>query len=325
MRQYRHPVGYALWELPAGLVDVSGEDLVTSAARELAEEADLAADRFDLLAELRTSPGCSNEKIRLFLARDLHPVPHDQLLVRRPGQPRQVVPALPALGGEHLHPQPRPAGSPPVAVAPAGLVVEVTPAGAPPGIAERLGVPKVLLTTSCTHALEMSGLLLDIEPGDEVIIPSFTFVSTVNAYALRGARPVFVDIRPDGKVIIGVASERPFLRRRSRLEFSTSLKAFRDGTRRPVAASICSASSALGSLRSIQIAWLGTAPPLAAPNKRLTKRVSKILRTRNCRRPNSSGSFNCCNGSIARNSSRHRTKARLNRRSIRLNSHIECR
>lgn len=54
-----------------------------------------------------------------------------------------------------------------------------------------------LLTTSCTHALEMSGLLLDLEPGDEVIMPSFTFVSTANAYALRGAVPVFVDIRPD--------------------------------------------------------------------------------------------------------------------------------
>jgi len=60
-----------------------------------------------------------------------------------------------------------------------------------------LTVPKVLLTTSCTHALEMAALLLNIQPGDEVIIPSFTFVSTVNAFVLRGARPVFVDIRPD--------------------------------------------------------------------------------------------------------------------------------
>jgi dTDP-4-amino-4,6-dideoxygalactose transaminase len=60
-----------------------------------------------------------------------------------------------------------------------------------------LGVPKVLLTTSCTHALEMAALLLDIQPGDEVIVPSFTFVSTVNAFILRGARPVFIDIRPD--------------------------------------------------------------------------------------------------------------------------------
>jgi dTDP-4-amino-4,6-dideoxygalactose transaminase len=60
-----------------------------------------------------------------------------------------------------------------------------------------LGSPRVLLTHSCTAALEMSALLLDIEPGDEVIMPSFTFVSTANAFVLRGARPVFVDIRAD--------------------------------------------------------------------------------------------------------------------------------
>lgn len=62
---------------------------------------------------------------------------------------------------------------------------------------QELGVNKALLTTSCTHALEMSAILLDIQPGDEVIIPSFTFVSTVNAFVLRGAKPVFIDIRPD--------------------------------------------------------------------------------------------------------------------------------
>lgn len=62
---------------------------------------------------------------------------------------------------------------------------------------QALDVPKVLLTTSCTHALEMAALLLDIQPGDEVIIPSFTFVSTVNAFVLRGAKPVFIDVRPD--------------------------------------------------------------------------------------------------------------------------------
>lgn len=60
-----------------------------------------------------------------------------------------------------------------------------------------LGCRKALLTTSCTHALEMSALLLDIRPGDEVIVPSFTFVSTVNAFVLRGAKPIFVDVRPD--------------------------------------------------------------------------------------------------------------------------------
>jgi dTDP-4-amino-4,6-dideoxygalactose transaminase len=62
---------------------------------------------------------------------------------------------------------------------------------------QELGVPKVLLTTSCTHALEMSALLLDIQPGDEVILPDFTFVSTVNAFVLRGATPRFIDVRPD--------------------------------------------------------------------------------------------------------------------------------
>lgn len=62
---------------------------------------------------------------------------------------------------------------------------------------QALGVPKALLTTNCTHALEMMALLLDIQPGDEVILPDFTFVSTVNAFVLRGAKPVFVDIRPD--------------------------------------------------------------------------------------------------------------------------------
>ena len=62
---------------------------------------------------------------------------------------------------------------------------------------QTLDVNKAFLTTSCTHALEMSALLLDIQPGDEVIVPSFTFVTTVNAYVLRGARPIFIDIRPD--------------------------------------------------------------------------------------------------------------------------------
>ena len=59
------------------------------------------------------------------------------------------------------------------------------------------GAPKVLLTTSCTHALEMAALLLDVRPGDEVVVPSFTFVSTANAFVLRGARVVFADVRPD--------------------------------------------------------------------------------------------------------------------------------
>ncbi len=76
-----------------------------------------------------------------------------------------------------------------------------------------LGVAKALLTTSCTHALEMAALLLDIHPGDEVIVPSFTFVTTINAFVLRGARPVFVDIRPDTlnldeRLLPGLITER---------------------------------------------------------------------------------------------------------------------
>ncbi len=62
---------------------------------------------------------------------------------------------------------------------------------------EKTGAAKVLLTTSCTHATEMAALLCDIQPGDEVIMPSFTFVSTADAFVLRGATVVFVDIRPD--------------------------------------------------------------------------------------------------------------------------------
>jgi dTDP-4-amino-4,6-dideoxygalactose transaminase len=61
----------------------------------------------------------------------------------------------------------------------------------------RMFTPKALLTTSCTHALEMAAILFNIQPGDEVIAPSYTFVSTVNAFVLRGATVVFVDIRPD--------------------------------------------------------------------------------------------------------------------------------
>jgi dTDP-4-amino-4,6-dideoxygalactose transaminase len=62
---------------------------------------------------------------------------------------------------------------------------------------QSLGIQKALLTTSCTHALEMAALLLNIGPGDEVIVPSFTFPSTANAFVLRGAKPIFVDIRAD--------------------------------------------------------------------------------------------------------------------------------
>jgi ADP-ribose pyrophosphatase len=77
VRQYRHPVGLHLWELPAGLIDVPGEPLQHAAARELAEEADLVAGSWQLITDIHTSPGCSNETIRLFLARDLSPVADD--------------------------------------------------------------------------------------------------------------------------------------------------------------------------------------------------------------------------------------------------------
>ena len=62
---------------------------------------------------------------------------------------------------------------------------------------EKTGTAKALLTTSCTHATEMAALLADIQPGDEVVMPSFTFVSTADAFVLRGAKVKFVDIRPD--------------------------------------------------------------------------------------------------------------------------------
>jgi 8-oxo-dGDP phosphatase len=74
VRQYRHPVGLHLWELPAGLIDVPGEPLEHAAARELAEEADLVAGVWQLITDIHPTPGCSNEMIRLFLARDLSPV-----------------------------------------------------------------------------------------------------------------------------------------------------------------------------------------------------------------------------------------------------------
>ncbi len=64
-------------------------------------------------------------------------------------------------------------------------------------IEEKTGTKSALLTTSCTHALEMAALLIDVRTGDEIIMPSYTFVSTANAFVLRGAKIVFVDIRPD--------------------------------------------------------------------------------------------------------------------------------
>lgn len=76
LRQYRHPAGAELWEPPAGLLDVPGEDPVAAARRELAEEADLTATRWWVLADYLTTPGGSDEALRVFLARGLAEVPH---------------------------------------------------------------------------------------------------------------------------------------------------------------------------------------------------------------------------------------------------------
>lgn len=78
LKQYRHPVGMDLWEIPAGLLDVEGEEFVVGAARELAEEADLAAGTWNVLVDFFNSPGSSSEAIRIYLARDLTEVPHHE-------------------------------------------------------------------------------------------------------------------------------------------------------------------------------------------------------------------------------------------------------
>jgi 8-oxo-dGDP phosphatase len=83
VRQYRHPVGYELWELPAGLLDVDGEAPLAAAARELAEEADLRAERWHVLVDWFNSPGGSSEAIRVYLARGLSEVPDGQRHVRQ--------------------------------------------------------------------------------------------------------------------------------------------------------------------------------------------------------------------------------------------------
>ena len=78
VRQYRHPVGYDLWELPAGLLDVAGEDPLTAARRELEEEADVRASRWDTLVDWFNSPGGMDEAIRVFLAREVTAVPRGE-------------------------------------------------------------------------------------------------------------------------------------------------------------------------------------------------------------------------------------------------------
>ncbi|NTW39323.1 MAG: NUDIX hydrolase [Cellulomonadaceae bacterium] len=90
LRQYRHPVRHELWEPPAGLLDVPGEDLVVAAARELAEEADLVAGSWWVLADYLTTPGGSDEAIRIYLARGLSPVPVADRHVRE-AEERDIV------------------------------------------------------------------------------------------------------------------------------------------------------------------------------------------------------------------------------------------
>ena len=75
IRQYRHPVEHVLWEIPAGLRDVAGEDVLVTAQRELAEEASYRARDWRVLADYYSSPGYSTERLRVFLARDLEPIP----------------------------------------------------------------------------------------------------------------------------------------------------------------------------------------------------------------------------------------------------------
>ena len=102
LSQYRHPVAHVLWEPPAGLLDVPGEDPVHAAARELAEEADLVAGRWWRLVEFFTTPGGSSERITVFLARDLSPVPEADRFVREDEEAGMVarwVPLDEAVGG----------------------------------------------------------------------------------------------------------------------------------------------------------------------------------------------------------------------------------
>jgi 8-oxo-dGTP pyrophosphatase MutT (NUDIX family) len=109
IEQYRHPVGMTLWELPAGLLDVTGEDPLDAAKRELAEEADLRADRWHVLADWFNSPGGMTEALRLYLARGLTPVPDAELHEREAeekGMPTRWVPleeARTAVLGGALH------------------------------------------------------------------------------------------------------------------------------------------------------------------------------------------------------------------------------
>jgi len=138
-----------------------------------------------------------------------------------------------------------------------------------------LGVPKTLLVTSCTHALEMMALLLDIGPGDEVVVPSFTFVSTVNAFVLRGARPVFADIRPDTLNLDEAQLER-LVTSRTKLIIAVhyagvacEMDAIQEIARRHGVAVV--EDNAHGFLGKYKARWLGTFGCLAAQSFHETK------------------------------------------------------
>jgi 8-oxo-dGDP phosphatase len=109
LRQYRHPVRHELWEPPAGLLDVAGEDPLLAAQRELAEEADLVATEWAVLLDWFSSPGGMDEALRCYLARGLTEVPHDERHTREAeehGMPTRWVPldeAKDAVLGGRLH------------------------------------------------------------------------------------------------------------------------------------------------------------------------------------------------------------------------------
>ncbi|WP_425560091.1 NUDIX domain-containing protein [Kineococcus glutinatus] len=95
IRQYRHPVRHELWELPAGLLDVEGEDPLAAAQRELAEEADLRADSWAVLADWFNSPGGSDEALRVYVARGLSSVPEGERHVREDEEADMLVVRVP--------------------------------------------------------------------------------------------------------------------------------------------------------------------------------------------------------------------------------------
>jgi len=95
VQQYRHPVRRELWEVPAGLLDVPGEDPLAAAQRELWEEADLRADQWEHLIDYYTTPGGSDEKLQVFLARDLQEVPVAERFERRDEEQHMEIQFIP--------------------------------------------------------------------------------------------------------------------------------------------------------------------------------------------------------------------------------------